>query len=391
MNNNQKGSLTIQARKTFRDAVTGKLVTRLTSDGVLSHHPYFYNRIFTSQGSGLLFATRHEGVSSLHLMNLESGESRQLTDGQDIMAFSANLSPGERWLYYVRGQSIVRTCMEDLHEETVYTTQEGWLAYDNPGMGADGEYMVTVEMKEEDRIETHGGWSAFEAQWEARPHCRIVRIHLATGRSEVMYEERCWLGHPQLRPGDCDTIMYCHEGPAHKVDSRVWLLREGKGISARPQSPGEMISHEYWHPDGTAIAYVYRTQRNEGWSSSAVVDPLTYRPITNEAELKQQIRLLDPDTLQERVVMDCSPYCHFISNDDHSLIVGDGQTEHEGYLYLADPATGRETVLCGHGSSWRSYGTTQDAHPHPVFTPDGKHVVFTSDRDGLPAVYMVEL
>jgi oligogalacturonide lyase len=34
---------------------------------------------------------------------------------------------------------------------------------------------------------------------------------------------------------------------------------------------------------------------------------------------------------------------------------------------------------------------TQECHPHPCFSPDSKKVVFTSDRHGKPAVYVVEL
>jgi Tol biopolymer transport system component len=44
------------------------------------------------------------------------------------------------------------------------------------------------------------------------------------------------------------------------------------------------------------------------------------------------------------------------------------------------------TPLVEHGSSWSS----QDAHPHPVFDPGGRSVLFTSDRAGVRAVYRVE-
>jgi oligogalacturonide lyase len=33
----------------------------------------------------------------------------------------------------------------------------------------------------------------------------------------------------------------------------------------------------------------------------------------------------------------------------------------------------------------------QHTHPHPAFSPDGKHVVFTSDRTGHAQVYEVTL
>ena len=33
----------------------------------------------------------------------------------------------------------------------------------------------------------------------------------------------------------------------------------------------------------------------------------------------------------------------------------------------------------------------QHTHPHPRFSPDGKHVVFTSDRTGFAQIYEVEI
>jgi Tol biopolymer transport system component len=45
------------------------------------------------------------------------------------------------------------------------------------------------------------------------------------------------------------------------------------------------------------------------------------------------------------------------------------------------------TPLVEHGSSWSS----QDDHPHPIVTPDGRSVLFTSDRRGSRAVYRIGL
>lgn len=41
--------------------------------------------------------------------------------------------------------------------------------------------------------------------------------------------------------------------------------------------------------------------------------------------------------------------------------------------------------ICRHASSW----TSQDAHPHPVFSHAGGEILFTSDIQGNRAVYQV--
>ena len=80
-----------------------------------------------------------------------------------------------------------------------------------------------------------------------------------------------------------------------------------------------------------------------------------------------------------------------MTNAYNTLMTGDGQLREKPFIYLANLADKTETVLCRHDTSWKSYGNTQDAHPHPAFSPDGKKIVFTSDRDGLPGIYMIDL
>ncbi|HNZ39512.1 MAG TPA: oligogalacturonate lyase family protein, partial [Candidatus Latescibacteria bacterium] len=36
-------------------------------------------------------------------------------------------------------------------------------------------------------------------------------------------------------------------------------------------------------------------------------------------------------------------------------------------------------------------GHPQWTHPHPMFTPDGRRIVFNSDRTGIGQVYTVEI
>ena len=73
-----------------------------------------------------------------------------------------------------------------------------------------------------------------------------------------------------------------------------------------------------------------------------------------------------------------------------------GRTPGESFLWLLDLETGGQSRLCQHGSSYAIRGKhTQDAHPHPDFSPNGRTVLFTSDRETGPtgncAVYAVSL
>jgi oligogalacturonide lyase len=53
---------------------------------------------------------------------------------------------------------------------------------------------------------------------------------------------------------------------------------------------------------------------------------------------------------------------------------------------------GTERSIARHDSSWRVYkGNRQVTHPHPSFTPDQKQVLYTSDHEGEPAMYLADL
>ena len=45
-------------------------------------------------------------------------------------------------------------------------------------------------------------WQKFHEFFHKKPHCRLIRIDMATGERTVIHEEKSWLGHPIYRPGD---------------------------------------------------------------------------------------------------------------------------------------------------------------------------------------------
>ncbi|HBM81124.1 MAG TPA: oligogalacturonate lyase, partial [Clostridiaceae bacterium] len=186
-------------------------------------------------------------------------------------------------------------------------------------------------------------------------------------KGNVILEQNCWFGHPQIRPGNNDTILFCHEGPGNLIDARLWLINSdgSNRRCAREKSENELVTtHEFWLRDGSKFGFMYR-----------------------EKDQKTFLKFINPDTLEENTLMECSHYLHFISNREGSMITGDG----DSFIYIIDVANKKEEKLCFHGSHWKSYGNTQDSHPHPCFTPDSMSVLFTSDKDGLPSIYKVDL
>lgn len=372
----------------FSDSDTGAEVTRLTPRDVTCHRNYFYQKCFTNDGSKLIFAGEFGPEPSpnwnYHLLDLKTQEAVQLTQGARENTFGGFLSPDDRFLYFVRAdRNLIRLSLATLEETVIYVVPEGWVGYGTWVANTACTRMVGIEIASKDWFPLNT-WEKFAQMYHAKPLCRLIRIDLATGQRETILEQRGWLGHPQYRPCDDNTVAYCHEGPHDLVDARMWFVNEdGTNVRCgKTHAPGESCTHEFWVPNGTSMIYVsYLKGESDRW-----------------------IRRLNPDTLQDEALLRMSPCSHLMSNFDGSLLVGDGCAtpadvedtgghviEPDPFLHLFDVSSNEQTRLAKHSSSWNVYkGSRQVTHPHPAFSPDERSVLFSCDMDGAePGLFLV--
>ena len=89
--------------------------------------------------------------------------------------------------------------------------------------------------------------------------------NLRTGETKTFNRCTDWLNHLQFSPTDPTLLMFCHEGPWHKVD-RIWTIRADgtdlKLIHQRTMAM-EIAGHEFWSADGQTIWYDLQTPRGE--------------------------------------------------------------------------------------------------------------------------------
>ncbi len=381
------GSVIHNQQTVFIDPYTKHKVIRLTQPDHTSHHMYFYNRMVTGDSKKMLYCAELEKSRQLYLMDLETGDAVQLTEGGELDDYGAMIGSDDKTVYYQQQQKIWKLDLQTLTRTEIYAAPQGWRC-GNWGMSEDNRYLVMTETFVETLPDLTGkkGWEFFPITCAAKPLCRIIWVDTVSGEVRNVVEDRCWFGHAQLRPHDPDTIMFCHEGPYDMIDARLWLVQsDGSNYRCARQQPNDVIiTHEFWQPDGKQFFYVYRKA---------------------EDGTTETIRMMDPETLTEKLVMPCLPYAHFICDHQQKYMVGDcqgnetpihlqteGQEESvkNDFIYLIDTQTKTEQPLCYHGTSWTpDHGDPQDAHPHPCFTPDGSAVIFTSDKDGKPCVYKV--
>jgi oligogalacturonide lyase len=308
-----------------------------------------------------------------------------LTNGAGENTFGGFLSPDDRSLYFVRAErQLIRLDLETLDEDVAYTVPEGWVGYGTWVANSACTKIVGIEIAADDWFPL-SDWTKFNEMFDRKPRCRLFSVDLRTGRQTVILEQKGWLGHPQYRPGDDHTVAYCHEGPHDLIDARMWFCNEdGTNVRCgKEHAEGESCTHEFWVPDGSAMIYVSYLKGHK----------------------ERYIWSLDPVNLKTTQITAMPPCSHLMSNHDGTLLVGDGcetpadvddtggyQVKNDPYLHLFDLKAGSERSIARHDSSWRVYkGNRQVTHPHPSFTPDQKQVLYTSDHEGEPAMYLADL
>lgn len=377
------------------DGETGAHVTRLTGGRHVCHHIYPTPRSTTTDGKFLLFFRELSSHRQLFAMNLDTGLSLQLTAGKGVDDYHAAFSADDRHVLYLQGNVIWRLDVRDLLRRRLYEPEEGWAIREFDLSEDDGK-MVVIEMLAEAggvSLSDLRDWSTFALDSLAAPRSRLVFVNLETGERSVVLDENCWLGRPSFRPGDPDTIMYCHEGPYDMISSRIWLIcSDGTQKRAcREQDGKTVVTGEFWFPDGKEIGYLH-------WSTVG--------------ERVERLFALNPETMMEREVCECPYYAHCSISPDGRYLVGDargslipvhldmaergrrskGNSGQEESIYISRLSDGATLRVCRHGSSYLPrYGVVFDSEPHPVFTRDGRSIIFVSDQEGVPSIYRVDI
>jgi oligogalacturonide lyase len=357
-----KGARLPREDRVMRDPRSGGRVRQITSHPSIHHHPFFFVPAYDAAGRRLVFVSFRTGTPQIFFEDRTNGDLVQVTDRPDLADWSIYPSPDGRFVYFTAGTGAYRVDLDDFAETQL------------ADFGA-------VEMREKGMVGAAMGTTALSAngRWWAIPVksgkvSRFVVIDTETAESHVILE-RDTVAHPQFCPDDDNLILYA--GP---LTDRVWTVsRDGSNNRRAYEREDRMqwVTHEVWLPGKRAIAFV-------DWPRGMRLLDIG----TGEAAWLHRFPAWHaaPDARGERFVCDTNfPDCGL-----HILSIADG---HAAFL-CASEATSEGAHWGGpfpYNDGPVAVEARQHTHPHPHFSPDGRHVVFTSDRSGHAQIYEIEL
>ncbi|HEY3415726.1 MAG TPA: oligogalacturonate lyase family protein [Armatimonadota bacterium] len=378
-------------KSTFTDPVTGRTIHRLTGGGI-NVSPYFNNFGWTPEGDWIYFLRLADAAVWVMACEVATGRLRRLAGpfpadatSWDPMWTTLNAIPGARAVTFVQGGALWRVELDGpMAEKVADLPGEG--GYGDSDVSGDGRWHMLgcILMSEAARAEeAQVGWPPDEFYARHQISTLLFRVDLLNGEVQTLWEEPAVVDHISINPRDPEQILYCHEGAIPYQYGRMFLRRIGEETSRplRDQRSGRVwVTHERWFADGEHIAY-------HGY----------YRPDGPESPRQQYVGILDVprDLPHEYTFADPAQAAwHSTPNPQGTRLAMDQMSGQGGLSLLdPDPASGicRIEPLTGITSDLEPLPRGQWRETDPVWSPDGRRLLFRVARQGEVDVYLAEV
>lgn len=328
-----------------------------------NNHLYFNIESFIDKDHFLFYSDR-SGVMNLFEMNMLNGSMTQLTDEKDLTQSSWHW-PQFHTLWYMTDTELKTLNTTSREIRTLYKFERGHPV--SFAITPDGRYCVYGANKN----------PGFSANHSTGPYA-LFRLDLKTREVKQISPDLGFkIGHVQASPADPTRVTYCWQhiyvegapGMLGNTPNRIWW-NNIEGTDGGPvgiQEFGLHRTHEFWFPDGSHLGYSARYQ---------------FGPDKG----KQFIGIITPDG-RENFMMEVpvsSSHNQMFSDNKHWV-----SDLYDGLNLVLFTIEGRQIVkkeiLYNHNSTM----VGQPSHPHPHFSPDGRYILFATDKTGSPQIYTV--
>jgi oligogalacturonide lyase len=373
------------------DKDTGHKIIRLSRREGNNRSFYFHNNPFVpalaGEGDKMVFygSSQQQGQSSrryrdrgqLFTVNLKTLEIDQLTDHPGPISGEI-VGKKRREVFYQSSDSVFATHVDNHEKRLIYVfpdTIEGSITT----LNADETLLAgvySVPEKREIYRKNPQKRNYFDLIFEAKLPHTLFTINIETRELNIVHSDTAWLNHIQFSPKDPNILMFCHEGPWHKLD-RIWLLNIETGdvrLMHKRTVYREIAGHEFFSRDGKTIWFDLQIPRGVTFYLAGV----------------------DIETGKEKhFAMKRDEWSiHFNISPDQKMFCGDGgdssqvaRAKDGQWIYLFQPEgdslkTERLVNMKHHN---------YDLEPNVHFSPDGKQVIFRANFEGVDQVYAVEI
>ena len=401
-----------ETRTEWIDRDTGHRVVQLSREPG-SESLYFNLNPFTPDGKKMVF-TSPNGIS---VVNLQTHAVEKIVAGEKLHVIMVGRKTGQIYFgqrkiedgvtnHYVcvvdPGTKSVRQLLKLPRGQQVATVNadETLLAgtiTDRADWGTNADFFAGGPNQRTDieRADAQRGKKGTMMEERLAKHypMELFFYNLATGETKICNHCNDWLGHLQFSPTDPNLLMFCHEGPWHKVD-RIWTIRpDGSDLKLVHQRTltMEIAGHEFWSADGRTIWYDLQTPRGQVFWLGG------YEPATGAQTWFNMQRN------EWGVHFNVSPDGQLFSSDG-----GDGKMVAHApdgkWLYLFHPeliedrSAGNvdtsKLIKAGVFHSEKLVNMAKHDYalePNAMFSPDMKWLIFRSNLSGANQVYAVEL
>lgn len=376
------------------DPDTGHRVVRL-SDEDGSASLYFHQNAYTPDGQKIIITT----PTGLSTINLKTRAIEKVVDGR-VNVIITGKKTGQ--IYYTKAGVVYATDLNTkLTREVAKLPPRTSVSSVNAdetllaGIIDDGPPATPQPGATPPRGDSYPGkGEMMERRLAERRPLQLITISTKSGEIKTLLRGTDWYNHIQFSPTDPTLLMFCHEGPWHKVD-RTWTIRtDGTALTQihRRTMNMEIEGHEFFSGDGKMIWYDLQTPKSQvfwlaGYNVSTA-ERIWYHLERSEWSV------------------------HFNVSPDGTLFAGDGggpdsvaAPGNGQWIYLfrpefvADKTDGvwsnpKEFIKPGYFKAEKLVNLAKHNYrlePNVSFTPDQKWIVFRSNMLGPTHVFAVEL
>jgi len=410
-------------KKTITDKVTGVPLTFLTTDAASDSKPYQTHTTWTADGKWIIFRSDRGGGSQAYLVNEQTGDIVQVTDGPASGTGSLNLSRKTNKLYVMRGGPSWNPATQEVEppntpRQLVEIDLDPLIADSLAGQPKDAAAYERIICVLPTALRDAGGFALdadeSKAYWgvswgpqpprppraprdrnapgaapsepsrrpiddqnmdpnQGREAARkrfaelgkgpggIRSIDLKTGEIKTVIDVEFRMGHVQTNPWVPGEIIYCHETTGDGPQ-RMWTVR-GDGTGNRPlyvETPDEWITHE---TVATKDEVMFLIMGHLPYLREHPTGISVINLRTNQMKLLGQVEEPMPGR-------GTGGFWHCNGSADGNWAVGDTFL---GNIYIIDRHTGERTLLT-------TDHKMRPDHAHPIFSPDGRRIAIQSGQ-----------